>query len=177
MEKLHQRCLSGCRNASQSMHPEITEQHRKIKPRMMVASDENDLDTSNNELFSLIRPSCQKKKCTCVKNRCIWSKISRDQGRPQLLRGWIECKIVSLTGSRWLSNYYITPATGSSDQLEERCWNENHVPAEVGPLGPRLSSPGERERKAVIARRVWGSISCSLCLVSHSLSHTTLSIK
>ena len=41
------------------------------------------------------------------------------------------------------SNYYITPVTGSSDQLERRCWNENHVPAEAEPLGPRLGSPGE----------------------------------
>ena len=82
-----------------------------------------------------------------------------------------------LTRSRWVSNYYITPATGSSDQLERRCWNENHVPAESGPSGPRLTSPGERERKAVIARRVGGSLCCSLCLVSKSLSHTTLSKK
>ena len=64
--------------------------------------------------------------------------------------------IVTLAGSRWASNYYITPATGSSDELKRRCWNENHVPAEAGPPGPQLSSPGERERKAVIARRVVG---------------------
>ena len=44
-------------------------------------------------------------------------------------------------------------------------------------LGPRLSSPGEWERKAVVARRVGESICCSLCSVSNSLSHTTLSIK
>ena len=79
----------------------------------------------------------------------------------------------------WLleKNYYITPATGSSDQLERRCWNENHVPAEAGLPGPHLSSPGERERKAVITRRVGSSICCSLCSVSNFLSHTTLSIK
>ena len=41
------------------------------------------------------RPSCQKKKCTCVNNRCIWSKISGDQRRLWLSRGWIECKIVT----------------------------------------------------------------------------------
>ena len=123
------------------------------------------------------QPSCQKKKCTCVNNRCIRSKISRDQGRHWLSRGWIKWEIVTPTGSRWAGNYYITPATGSSDQLERRCWKENHVPTEVGPPGPRLSSPGERERKAVIARRVGGSTCCSLCSVSNSLSHTTLSIK
>ena len=42
--------------------------------------------------------------------------------------------------------------------------------------GPRLSNPGERKRNAVMPIRV-GSICCSLCSVSNSLSHTTLSIK
>ena len=71
-------------------------------------------------------------------------------------------RIVTLARSRWVSNYYKIPATGSSDQFERRCWNENHVPAEAGPPGPRLSSPGERERNAAVARRVGGgSICCS----------------
>ncbi len=88
-------------------------------------------------------------------------------------------KLILSTGDNAVmdANYHITPATGSSDQLERRCWNENYVPAEAGPPGPRLSSPGERERKAVIARRVGESMSFSLCSVSNSLSHTTLSIK
>ena len=103
-------------------------------------------------------PSCQKKKCTCVNNRCIWSKISGDN-----LDCWrVELKTnVTLARSRWTSNYYITPATGSSDQLEIRCWNENHVLVEAGPPGPWLSSPGKRERNAAVARRVEGSICCS----------------
>ena len=81
----------------------------------------------------------------------------------------------------WASNYYITPATGSSNQLEIRCCRENQHPAEgelrtldwavgveslrlvgekmlewgpcpreAGTPGPWLSSPGERERNAVI---------------------------
>ena len=99
------------------------------------------------------RPSSQNKKFTCVNNRCIRSKISGVQGWPWLSRGWIEYKIVTLAGSRWMSNYYITTATGSSDQLEGRCWNESHVPAEAWPPGPWLSSPGERERNAVMAIR------------------------
>ena len=90
------------------------------------------------------RPSCQNKKCTSVNNGCIKSKISGDQGRPWLSRDWTECEIVTLVGSRWTSNYYITPVTGSSDQLERRCWKENHVPAEAGLPGPRLSSREER---------------------------------
>ena len=103
----------------------------------------------NVAYWSLTRLSCQNRKCTSVNNRCILLKISGDQGRPWLSRGWIECKIVTLAGSRWASNCYITPATGSSGQLERRCWNEK----DAGPPGPRLSSPGEWERKAVIARR------------------------
>ena len=42
---------------------------------------------------------------------------------------------------------------------------------------PRLSSPGEWERKAMISRRVGGSVCCSFSSVSNSLSNTTLSIK
>ena len=105
------------------------------------------------------QPSCQNKKCTRVNNRCIRSKISGDN---------LDCRRVELSAnvtlarSKWMSNYYITPATGSSDRLERRCWNENHVQAEAGPPGPQLSSLGERERNAVIARRVMGwSICCS----------------
>ena len=86
--------------------------------------------------------------------------------------------IVKLAKSRWTSHFYITLATGSSDQLERRCWNENQVPAEALPTGLRLSSPGERKRNAVIARRVGGgSICCSSVQSPTHLSHTILSIK
>ena len=101
----------------------------------------------------------------------------RYQGTTLTVEGLNWVRIVTLARSRWMSNYYITPATGSPDLLEKRCWNENHVPAEVGPPGPLLNSPGEQERKVVIARRAGGSICCSLFSVSNSLSHTTLSIK
>ena len=42
----------------------------------------------------------------------------------------VECEIVTLAGSRWASNCYITPAIGSSDQLEIRCCRENQHLAE-----------------------------------------------
>ena len=45
-----------------------------------------------------------------------------------------------------------------------------------GPPCPRLSSPGEWERNAVMANRV-GINMLQFCSVSNSLSHTTLSIK
>ena len=44
------------------------------------------------------------------------------------------------------------------------------------PPGPRLSSPRERERNAVMAIRV-GVNMLQFCSLSNSLSHTTLSIK
>ena len=49
-------------------------------------------------------------------------------------------------------------------------------PREARPPGPRLSSPREQERNAIMARRVGINI-LQFCLVSNSLSHTTLSIK
>ena len=49
-------------------------------------------------------------------------------------------------------------------------------PRDAGPPGPRLSSPGERERNAVMANRVAVNM-LLFCSVSNSLSHTTLSNK
>ena len=49
-------------------------------------------------------------------------------------------------------------------------------PREARPPGPRLSSPGERERNAVMAIGV-GVNRLQFCSVSNSFSHTTLSIK
>ena len=43
-----------------------------------------------------------------------------------------------------------------SDQLERRCWNEEHVPERLVPQAPRLSSREERERNSVVAIRVGG---------------------
>ena len=103
-------------------------------------------------------------KHTCVNNRCIRSRGSGnnlDYRRVELSTN------VMLTRSRWASNYYITPVTGSSNQLERRCWNENHVPVEAGPPGPRLSSPGERKRNAAMAGRV-GVNMLPFCSVSNS---------
>ena len=97
-------------------------------------------------------------KCTCVNNRCIRSKISGNN---------LDCRRVelsanlTLTRSRWMSNNYITrcdrkfrsvgdQSLKSVFQFEE--WEPD--PAEAGPQVPRLSSPGERERNAAIARRV-----------------------
>ena len=58
---------------------------------------------------------------------------------------------VTVARSRWTSNYHITPATGSSDQLERRCWNENQVPAEARPPDPQ--APVEQHRRT--GKKCW----------------------
>ena len=112
-----------------------------------------------------------------VKRRNAPVKITSASGRRyQGIRGYLDCRRVELSTnmtlarSRWTSNYYITPATGSSDQLERRCWSENHVPAEAEPPGPRLSSPEGTGENAAVARRVGGlyvAVLFSLQLTSH----------
>ena len=90
------------------------------------------------------------------------------------------------------------------DQLETRCGKESQHPVKGAlrppinqfgdqtswwedarlrnmtqrgwPPSPRLSSPGERERNAVMANRVEVNM-LQFCSVSNSLSHTTLSNK
>ena len=63
---------------------------------------------------------------------------------------------------------------------DQTSWREDAgmrtCPREAGPPGPRLSSPGERERNTVKANRV-GVNMLQFCSVSKSLSHKTLSIK
>ena len=114
-------------------------------------------------------------KCTCVNNRCIRSKISGDN---------LDCRRVelsanvTLTRSRWTANNYITRCCRKFRSVGDQSlksvfqfegWELD--PAEVGPPGLRLSSPGERERNAAIARE-WGSICWNLCSVSNSpLTH------
>ena len=76
------------------------------------------------------RLSCQKKKCTYVNNRYIRSNISGATLIVEVLN-WV--RTVTLARSRWTTNYYITPATGSPDRLERRCWNEQ--PRRTGKKG------------------------------------------
>ena len=78
------------------------------------------------------RPSCQNRKSTCVNNRCIRSRNIR------ICRGVeLSAKLWRSQEEEWTPNYYITPATGISNQLEWRCGRENHQPAE-GALRPPI---------------------------------------
>ena len=113
------------------------------------------------------RSSCQNRKCTCVNNRCIRSKISGDQGRPWLSRGWIECKIVTLAGRRVDVKLLYDPSDKKFRLVGEKMLEWGPCPRKAGPPGPGLSSPGERQRNAVMAIRV-GVNMLQFCSVSNS---------
>ena len=81
----------------------------------------------------------------------------------------------------WASNYHINRVkTGRQSVGDQMSWRQDAVEKtstqQSGPLAPRLSSPGERERNAVMANRVRVNM-LQFCSVSNSLSHTTLSNK
>ena len=129
------------------------------------------------------RPNCQNKKCTCVNNRCIRSKISGDN----LVGRRVELSAnVTLARSRWMSNYYITPATGSSDQLEFRAWSqwfqielwEPALSRELGPQCPGWAAK-ENEKDALLwpEELGWGQYVAVFVQSPAHLSHTTLSNK
>ena len=120
------------------------------------------------------RPSCQNRKCTYVNNRCIQSRNIRIW--PWLSRGCIEYEIVMLTGRRWGVKLLYNPGERKFKSVGEKMLEWRPCHREAGPSGPRLSSPGERERNAVMAIRV-GVNMLQFCSASNSLSHTTLSIK
>ena len=61
-------------------------------------------------------------------------------------------------------------------RVGEKMLDWETCPREAGSPGPRLSSPGERERNTVVAIIV-GVNMLQFCSVSNPLSHTTLSIK
>ena len=116
------------------------------------------------------RPSCQNKKCTCVNNRCIRSKISGDNldcRRVELSvncdarKKWVDIKLLYNPGDRKLRSI-------AEMMLEWELWP---------PQAPGWA--GELERNAAMARRVGeGSICCSSVQSPTHLSHTiTLSNK
>ena len=71
---------------------------------------------------------------------------------------------------------YNSVKTGSQLVLETRSWRKDMVEKastqqKAGPLGLRLSNPGERERQTLMAIKVGVNI-LKFCSVSNSLSHT-----
>ena len=126
------------------------------------------------------------KRCTCVNNRCIRSKIL---GYHLDLWTWLN-SVQTLTGSRCMSNNYITRchrrlesvgvqvAVSSScswSQLGTRCQRENQL-ADWGLAAlsdPRLSSPARIQKKCCYGQKNFGSICSSLSPSPTLLSHTT----
>ena len=70
------------------------------------------------------------------KNRCIRPKISGDQGRPWLSRGWTECEIVTLAGRGVGVKLLYNPGDRKFRSVGEKCWNEDHVPERLAPRPP-----------------------------------------
>ena len=131
------------------------------------------------------RAGCQNRKCTCVNNRCIWSRniriITLTMDRLN------ECEIVTPTRRRWAINYYITQCTGNSiswrqdavekastqqsgpsgsrlsscswgsDELEIRCSRENQHTERLGPQAPGWTAQ-ENGKETQLWPIEWGSI-------------------
>ena len=112
------------------------------------------------------------KKRICVNNRWIQSKISVDglnwvrigRHRKQVdVKQWYN---PGATGSQWVGDQSLESVVAVRN-------SENQLPADVGPPGPRLSSPAERERSAAIARRAGGqyvAVLVNLHLTSHIIT-------
>ena len=84
------------------------------------------------------------------------------------------------TGSRWVSNNYITRCyrwLGSvgvrvAVPVGERCRSENQLQTEgLGPQDTQLSSPAEWGRRAAMVRGTWGKY-VAVCLRLQLTSHT-----
>ena len=123
-------------------------------------------------------PGCQNRKCTYVNNSGIRSRNIRII--TLTVDGLNECNCDAHEKVD-VELLYNSVKTGSQlvwkpDQLVIRCGRENQHPERLCPPSPRLSSPGERERNAVMANRV-GVNMLQFCSVSNSLSHTTISNK
>ena len=90
-------------------------------------------------------------------------------------------KLWRSTEEEWVADYYITRVkTGSQSVGDHMSWREDAGLRNMSQRGwapmPPVEQPGELERNTVIANRV-GVDMLQFCLVSNSLSHTTLSMK
>ena len=84
------------------------------------------------------------KRCTCVNNRCIWSKISGYH----LDCGWVElCADVTPTRSRWASNNYTTGCHRQFQLVGDRCCCENQLPERAGLSEPSVEQPSRMRKK------------------------------
>ena len=112
------------------------------------------------------------KKCTCVNNRCIRSKIS---GHTLTVDGlnWVHMRrslkqvdvkqlyypVLQEVRLSWRSEFGVSCCSSRI---------ENQVPAEAGPSGPPVEQPHRMRKKSCYSQKSWGSICCSFCPVSNS---------
>ena len=109
------------------------------------------------------------KRCTCVNNRCIRSKISGYN---------LDCGCVELgadvtrTRNRCSSNKYITRCHRQVELVRDKMLLWEPAPKRgLGPQDPQLSSQAERKWSAANYRGIWGQY-VAVCSVSKSpLSH------
>ena len=105
-----------------------------------------------------------KKKCTCVNNRCIRSKISGDQGMALTVvrLNWVDVKQWYNPGDR---KFRSVGVQSLKSEFQFELW-EPALSRELGPQAPGWAAQENGERKAMIVRRVGGG---SICSVSNSL--------
>ena len=88
----------------------------------------------------------------------------------------MSAKLWRSQGEEWVPNYHITRVkTGSqsvwrSDELERRCWIEEHVPERLGLQAPGWAAQ-ENGKEMQLWPIEWGSICCS-SVWSPTTSHT-----
>ena len=102
------------------------------------------------------RPSCQNRKCTCVSGRGI-SGYNLD-------RGWVELSAICDAHKKKVVVEQLYNPGEDRKSVGDKMLEWRPYPREAV---PRLSSPGERERNAVMAIRV-GVNMLQLCSASNS---------
>ena len=99
------------------------------------------------------RPGCQYRKCTCVNNRCIWSRNTRIL-YPWPWTGWMSEKLLRSQEEEWTSNYYITwVKTGSQSVGDHMSWRSDAVEKTSTQRGWAPKPPVEQPRRTGKKRR------------------------
>ena len=117
----------------------------------------------------IVTPTRRRYTLNYYITQCTGNSISWGSGELET-----RCSREASTQQSGPSGLRLSSCSWRSDQLGIRRVGDKTLdwgtcPREAGPLGPRLSSPGERKRNAVVAIGV-GSICCSS--VSPTPSHT-----
>ena len=108
------------------------------------------------------------KRCTCVNNRCIRSKISGYH--LDLLTGWIRCNCDAHRKQVDVKQLYNQVPQTAWVSCSSSCSSRQWEPAPdrgLGPSGPRLNSTAEWGRSAAIVRGTWSQY-VAICSVSNS---------